>query len=101
MFFNLVTRLSIDDCQFILNKIEAKVPLQDIDAEALLAQEMGCDGSIFTFSQQLNALLADGFPLGRLIEVAGESGSGKTQLWYVILVAIFVEIIHTTNDLHL
>lgn len=77
------TRLSLEDCQYVLDQINEKVPLQDTNAEALLEQEMGCEGSIFTLSQKLNTLLDDGFPVGRLIEIAGESGSGKTQIWSV------------------
>ena len=79
--FFTVTGLDINDCLTILRKIRSPVPLQGTNAFLLLKQEMQTDGSVFTFCPPLNNLLHDGFPVGKLIEVAGESGTGKTQLW--------------------
>jgi len=37
---------------------------------------------IVTFSEQLDALLGGGVPLGKMTEFCGAPGVGKTQLWY-------------------
>lgn len=37
--------------------------------------------SIVTFSSQLDAALGGGAPVGRVTEVCGVPGVGKTQLW--------------------
>ncbi|XP_074598574.1 DNA repair protein RAD51 homolog 3-like isoform X2 [Brevipalpus obovatus] len=75
-----VTSLSLDQCSIILDEINSTVRLRGTNALQLLKQEVQNDGSIFTFCPPLNDLLHDGFPVGKLIEVAGESGTGKTQL---------------------
>lgn len=37
--------------------------------------------SIVTFSSQLDAALRGGAPVGKVMEVCGVPGVGKTQLW--------------------
>ena len=37
--------------------------------------------SIVTFSSQLDAALGGGLPVGKMIEICGAPGVGKTQLW--------------------
>ena len=36
---------------------------------------------IVTFSEQLDILLGDGVPLGKMTEFCGAPGVGKTQMW--------------------
>ena len=36
---------------------------------------------VVTFSEQLDLLLGDGVPLGKMTEFCGAPGVGKTQIW--------------------
>lgn len=47
----------------------------------LLQDEIVSVNQVVSFSQGLDDLLGGGFPLGKLTEVAGAAGVGKTQLW--------------------
>ena len=54
-----------------------------VPASMWLKHELASGSAIPTLSVKLNELLNDGFPLGRLCEISGASGTGKTQLWLV------------------
>lgn len=45
-------------------------------------QDVDCD-SIATFCKAIDDLLIGGVQLGRITELSGAPGSGKSQLWYL------------------
>ncbi|KFY10591.1 hypothetical protein V492_04927 [Pseudogymnoascus sp. VKM F-4246] len=67
-------------------------PLQDIGKEVSKKWD-----AIRTLDQGLDALLSGGFPAGYITEVTGESGSGKTQLLLVLLLAVQLPPPHGLN----
>lgn len=44
-----------------------------------LAQKEAVDGGIVTFSQKIDAMFGEGIPLGKITEICGVPGIGKTQ----------------------
>ncbi|RVE71130.1 hypothetical protein OJAV_G00071700 [Oryzias javanicus] len=51
-----------------------------VTALELLQREKEC-GSVTTFSSQLDRALKGGLPVGKVTEICGAPGVGKTQLW--------------------
>lgn len=55
--------------------------LSSFTALELLQKEEEELRAIVTFSSQLDAALGGGAPVGKMMEVCGVPGVGKTQLW--------------------
>ncbi|KFY38627.1 hypothetical protein V494_04291 [Pseudogymnoascus sp. VKM F-4513 (FW-928)] len=62
-----------------------------------IGKEVSKWDAIRTLDQGLDALLSGGFPAGYITEVTGESGSGKTQLLLVLLLAVQLPPPHGLN----
>lgn len=41
-------------------------------------------GTIYTFNKEFDDLLQSEMSYGNIVEISGEPGSGKTQLWYIV-----------------
>ncbi len=52
--------------------------------------------TIITFSEQLDAILGGGVPLTKITEFCGAPGIGKTQMWYVQILAINIYLTETS-----
>ena len=79
------TGLSQDVCQNLLVEIQQYDPRQRkksrlVSATSLYRLEQDTPG-IVTFSEQIDRVLGGGIQLGRLTEICGVPGIGKTQLW--------------------
>ncbi|XP_015791593.1 DNA repair protein RAD51 homolog 3-like [Tetranychus urticae] len=83
-----ITHLSLDECEEVVKVINNKESLYFDPASILLKRELAPGSTIPTLSAKLNNLLCDGFPLGRLCEIAGASGVGKTQICFQLCVTV-------------
>ena len=85
MSFISETGLSLDVCQNIPKEIQSLDPSKGHgswlqSAASLFTLEQETPG-ILTFSEKIDRALGGGIQLGRLTEVCGIPGVGKTQLW--------------------
>jgi RecA/RadA recombinase len=76
--------LSKEELDELYQTIEAPTPhLEPIRLQTLLEDSLKTGYSIPTYFQALDNLLEEGIPFGKITELCGQAGSGKTQLWLV------------------
>lgn len=72
--------VSQEEAKEVLGTLCEDSSFQNLTALDLLHQEEE-RGSIVTFCSELDAILGGGVPVGKIMEICGVPGIGKTQLW--------------------
>lgn len=78
----LVVGLTREELDELYQTIDSPKPhLEPISLQNLLEDSLKTGFSIPTYFQTLDNLLEGGIPLGKITELCGQAGCGKTQLW--------------------
>ncbi|KFZ10684.1 hypothetical protein V501_05079, partial [Pseudogymnoascus sp. VKM F-4519 (FW-2642)] len=91
-------------CSDVLRALQRDLGLTGDDSETQHSSLRGTGNeiskkwdAISTLDPSLDCLLSGGFPAGYITEVTGESGSGKTQLLLLLLLAVQLPAPHGLN----
>ncbi|OAF62326.1 hypothetical protein VC83_00792 [Pseudogymnoascus destructans] len=91
-------------CTHVLRALQRDLGLTGDDPETALSSLRGTGNqiskkwdAISTLDPSLDGLLSGGFPAGYITEITGESGSGKTQLLLLLLLAVQLPSPHGLN----
>ena len=83
----LETGLSNEVCQNILTEIQKHEPSRvrqsggRLQSAISLHRTEQATPAVVTFSEEIDRALGGGLPVGRLTEISGLPGAGKTQFW--------------------
>lgn len=82
---SLITKMPDDLCLDIKRRAESFLATDNVaplNGTDWLSRQMSAQSYISTLCPSINSLIGlPGLPLGRIVEIYGESGSGKTQIW--------------------